>query len=178
MKLKFLVAVMILSMVLALGACSKKEEAPITAGTQQGDPALPEGHPGAPAGGGDGAPFIAPVTSIVVPEPVKGMWSGVKVALENKTEGKSEDVVWALNTDVKISGSALTVKVGDFMPDFRMEGPTITSASTEPNNPAVQIIVMEGDEEIFKGWLYSKWPAIHPFQHDVYAFTLIDGVKK
>jgi hypothetical protein len=41
----------------------------------------------------------------------------------------------------------------------------------------VRIIVFEGEEEIFKGWLYSKFPAIHPFQHERYGLLLKEGVK-
>jgi hypothetical protein len=68
--------------------------------------------------------------------------------------------------------------VNEFLPDFIMDGLTITSKSEETNNPAVSVVVTEGGNEIFTGWLYSKFPAIHPFQHDQYGITLKEPIKK
>ena len=123
-------------------------------------------------------PFVPPVIELVVPDSVKDAWSGVKLSLENKSASKIEDIVINLNSEYKIAGSELKVMVGDFLPDFKMQGTVITSDSDNPNNPAVHVTVYEGEEEIFKGWLYSRFPAIHPFQHEVYGLTLMEGVKK
>ncbi|NOY65603.1 MAG: DUF2155 domain-containing protein, partial [Nitrospirae bacterium] len=35
----------------------------------------------------------------------------------------------------------------------------------------------ENNKEIFNGWLYSKFPDIHPFQHEKFSVTLIEGIK-
>ncbi|HDZ88696.1 MAG TPA: DUF2155 domain-containing protein, partial [Nitrospirae bacterium] len=40
----------------------------------------------------------------------------------------------------------------------------------------VHVTVLDGGREIFKGWLYSKFPTIHPFQHDKYGLTLKEAV--
>jgi hypothetical protein len=42
----------------------------------------------------------------------------------------------------------------------------------------VGLKVLEEDKELFKGWLYSKFPAIHPFEHPKYAVMLKNGIKK
>ena len=64
-----------------------------------------------------------------------------------------------------------------------MDEGRITSSS-EPTNPAVGIRVYEGDKQIFPapgkqwGWLFSKMPGIHPFEHPKFSITLKDGVRK
>ncbi|MDP2167525.1 MAG: DUF2155 domain-containing protein [Thermodesulfovibrionales bacterium] len=161
MKGKVVALVVAGSLVFGLGACKKKEEA------------APVGQ--APAGPAVMMPPQAP--EIMVPDSVKVMWSAVKMTIEDKSKKSSQDVTVKLGSDYRIPGSTMTVKVGDFLPDFKMEGSVITSASDQLNNPAVRVVVFDGDKEIFKGWLYSKFPAIHPFQHERYGLTLKDGVK-
>ncbi len=174
MKLRIIVLIAVFALVFSVAACSKQDEAPITA-DKTGN-SLPEGHPS--TSGAPGGPVVAPITQIVVPEGVKGTWVSAVVIIEDKSNRKSEDVTVPLNSEYKIADSDIKLVVGEFLPDFRMEGSTITSSSSEPNNPAVQMKVFEGEDEIFAGWLYSRFPAIHPFQHERFAITLKAGVKK
>ncbi len=163
MNWKTALALVISGMLLTFAGCKKKEEAP------------PQVQSPAPAPG-----IMMPKgeTKIVVPDDVKGKWDAVKIEILNKETNKKETVSVKLNSEYQIPGSSLKIMVGDFLPDFRMDGLTITSASNDPQNPAVHITVMEGEKEIFKGWLYSKFPSIHPFQHPKYGLTLIEGIKK
>jgi hypothetical protein len=141
--------------------CKKKEEP-----RQQTPP--PPGHG-----------IVIPKTDlkIVVPEFVKGKWKAVKLEVTDKSTNQIKEVTINLNSEYSIPESNLKIKVGDFLPDFRMEGSIITSASNEPKNPAIQLTVLEDGKEIFKGWLYSKFPSIHPFQHERYGLRLIEGIK-
>lgn len=149
-----------------LAACPKGEdEAPIT---QQQSP-----HDA----GAESIMMPAGEPQVVLPDSVKGKWSAVVITITDKTAGTSEDVKIPVNTTHNIKDSNVSIAVGDFLPDFKMDGITITSSTNEPNNPAVRVVVHEGEEEIFKGWLYSKFPAIHPFQHERYELLLKEGVK-
>ena len=174
MKSRIIVLIAVFALVFSVAACSKQDEAPITA-DKTGN-SLPQCHPS--TGGAPGGPVVAPVTQILVPEGVKGVWTSAVVTIEDKSKGESKDATVPLNSEYKIEGSNVKIVVGEFLPDFRMEGTTITSSSPESNNPAVQMKVFEGEEEIFAGWLYSRFPAIHPFQHERFAITLKAGVKK
>jgi hypothetical protein len=177
MKKKIVTVACGLSLLLAFGACKKKEEAPPVVpqfgsgqqqpqGLQQG---LPPGH----------QPTISVgETSVVLPESVKGNWKAVVITVENKTTNKKEEFTVDLNSELAIPNSNLKVSVGDFLPDFKMDGRTITSLSNDLNNPAVRIKVFENENEVFKGWLYSKFPSIHPFEHPTYGILLKNGVKK
>jgi hypothetical protein len=164
MKRKLIAVTVGFVMVMAFGACKKKaeqEQAPVTPHTQTSPGVMmPKGE-----------------TQIVVPENVKSKWNAVVLVLEDKAAGKTEDVTLKLGSEYAIPNSNLKVVVGDYLPDFRMDGLTITSASDQPNNPAVHVKVFEGDKEVFKGWLYSKFPTIHPFTHEKYGLQLKEAVE-
>ena len=129
-----------------------------------------------PGQGGRSVPKVE--MKIIVPDNVKGKWSGVILIVEDKSTKKKQEFKVNLNSDLKIPNSNLKVAVGDFLPSFKMDGSTITSASNDSGNPAVRVKVSEGDKEVFKGWLYSKFPAIHPFEHPKYGIGLKEGIKK
>jgi len=177
MKKQIVVAVCSLSLVLAFGACKKKEEKPAVpqAGAPGQEQQVPPGHPGGPQG-----QVMMPKgqTSIVVPDSVKGKWKAVVIVVEDKAAKKKNEYTINLNSDFNIPGSNLKLAVGDYLPDFKMDGLNITSTTNNPNNPAVNVKVFENDKEVFKGWLYSKFPAIHPFEHPKYSLMLKEGVKK
>jgi len=161
MKVRLIAIAAGITMLLSFGACKKKEE-PV----QQAE---------APAAAHE---LMIPKgeTRIVVPDSVKGKWEAVKIAILDKTTNKKEVVTIKLGSEYTIPGSNIKIKVGDFLPDFRMDGLSITSASNELKNPAVHVTVHEGGKEIFKSWLYSKFPSIHPFQHERYSLTLVEAI--
>ncbi|GBD99762.1 hypothetical protein BMS3Abin07_01807 [bacterium BMS3Abin07] len=160
---KVLVLLAVLSLLIAFGACKQKVEEKASVQT-----------PNTPAGQG----IVLPKgeTKVVVPDSVKAKWNAVIITVQDKVKKKTEDVKIKLGSEYTIPNSRLTLKVSDFLPDFRMDGLTITSASDKLNNPAVHVTVLDGGREIFKGWLYSKFPTIHPFQHDKYGLTLKEAV--
>jgi len=181
---KKLMAVVLSVILVGSFACKKKEQ-PVPQAPGMGAPgmALPPGHPptGPGAPGAPGAPGVMMPRGelqVVVPANVKGKWNAVKIVVEDKATRKTQEYTVKLNSDLKIPNSDLKVSIGEFIPDFRMDASTITSASNDPNNPAVNIKVFEGNKEVFKGWLYSKFPAIHPFEHPKFGLSLKEGVKK
>ena len=127
---------------------------------------------------GDAASMAPKVErTVVVPEAVKGKWSKVVLDVVDKGSNKSVEYTVKLKSEFKIPNTDLKIMVGDFLPDFIMNGNTLTSASDQPNNPGVKVEVFEGGKSIFKGWLYVKYPTMHPFEHPQYAITLKEGVK-
>ena len=64
-----------------------------------------------------------------------------------------------------IRGAKYTLEVLRVLPDFQMSLDTreITSASNEPNNPAVQIRISRNGEEDTR-WLFAKHPNVHRVQ--------------
>jgi len=171
-KVTLLVAV--LMMVALAGTGCKKKEPPPPPMPPQGAPGQP-GMPGAPHGE-PGVPAVE--KKVVVPDAVKETWKAVKVEVEFKEKKSKKTFTIPLNSEVKVPDTDLTLKVGNFLPHFSMAADQITSSSNNPENPAAQLEVFQGGKEIFHGWLFSLHPAVHPFTHDKYGVTLLEGVKK
>ena len=206
MKRKILALAVSLVCIVAISACKKKEPeppapqmpAPVMPSGQMPPAQMPMGQmpagpiPQAQTPTGQMPPAQMPPagmgmtgkTQIVVPESVKGRWSAVKIILEDKITKTKKEFEVKLNSDFKIPDSSLKIRVGEFLPDFRMDGLNLTSGSNEPRNPALSIRVFEGGKQIFPapgrqwGWLFAKVPSIHPFEHPKYGITLKEGVKK
>ncbi len=129
-------------------------------------PISPEGQQQVP---GPGMMMPKGKSQIIIPDSVKGKWSAAKIIFEDKTAKKRQEYTVKLNSDFSVPNSSLKISVGEFIPDFRMEGLNLSSASNQPNNPALSIRVFEGGKQIFPppgrqwGWLFAKAPSIHRF---------------
>ncbi len=181
---RFVFIVLIIFVITGLiTGCKKKEEQPVPKAEQI--PAVPLQTP---MGQMPAQPLMSPhgdsagaapkvEKTIVVPDSVKGKWSKVILVVGDKVSKKTVEYIVNLKSDFKLPNSDLKIAVGDFLPDFKMTENSITSGSNELTNPAVRIEIFEGGKSIFKGWLYEKFPAIHPFEHPKYAITLKEGLK-
>ncbi len=98
--------------------------------------------------------------------------------MEFKEKKTSQQFTIPLNSEFKVPDTDLTLKTGSFLPNFSMAADQITSSSNEPENPACNIEVLEKGDQVFKGWLFSKFPDVHPFEHGSYGVKLLEGVKK
>ena len=125
-----------------------------------------------------------PTDKVVLPESVKGKWTAAKIIVEDKSTKTKQEYAVKLNSDFAVPNSSLKIHVGEFLPDFRMDGMNLTSGSNEPKNPALGIRISENNKQIFPppgkqwGWLFAKVPSIHPFEHPKYGIILKEGVKK
>ena len=173
--LRVIAAALVLSMIIM--GCKKKEEQPVPKAPAQSPTSMPMQDPMQKPmpPHGDMGPKIE--KKIMVPESVKKAWSKVKFILEDKASKKSSEFTVNTGSEFKIPNTNLKIVVGEFLPDFRMDESVITSASDAPNNPAVRVEVFENGKSIFKGWLYSKFPTIHPFEHAKYGLALKEGIK-
>lgn len=151
-------------------SCKKKEQPPVPPPMQEGTPGT-SGSPHGEMGGG-------PEKKVAVPAEVKNSWKSVKIDVEFKAKKTNKAFSIPLNTEFKVPDSDLTIKVGDFLPHFAMTADSITSNSNNPENPAVRVEVLEKGKAVFKGWLFSKFPDVHPFQHEQYGLKLVSGEKK
>ena len=167
---KVLAAVVMVGLVVSFAGCKKKEE----------KPQLPPGHPsmegGMPPAGMPDMPKVD--RQVVVPKNVAAKWTAVRLTIENKAAKSSKEYTVNVGGEQAVPNTNIKVKVLTFLPDFKMGEKDITSSSDKPNNPAAQIIVTDGGKEVWKGWLYSMHPGIHPFQSDKIGLTLNGGVSK
>ena len=113
---------------------------------------------------------------VVVPESVQGKWKAVKIAVLDKETQKEVAYTVDIGAAFKVGGGNLQVRVENFLPAFVMDGTTMTSASNVTRNPAAQIVISEDGKELYRGWLFSLYPATHAYQHPRYSFSLVDFV--
>ncbi|HEX7548458.1 MAG TPA: DUF2155 domain-containing protein [Candidatus Methylomirabilis sp.] len=146
-------------------------------------PTLPPDHPrvegAATPGDRPHPPTGSTGRTVRVPDSVKGKWQAVKLKVEVKNGASAPQIVTVkLGGDLAIPGSALRLRVDEFLPALQVKDSEITSASNEPSNPAVLVTIREGDKETFKGWLFGKFPEMQPFEHQTYRITLVEGIPK
>ncbi len=65
-----------------------------------------------------------------------------------------------------------------FLPAFSMAGGVVTSDGVEAQNPAARITVVEKGQEIFGGWIFTRFPDVHPFTHPRFKLLLEGGVPR
>ena len=191
---KLFLIMMILFIATSIHSC-KKKEAPQTPGPGVSGPVQPGQMPPGPFMQGPVSPEGQQVpgqgmmmprgkAQVVVPDFVKGKWSAAKIIVEDRDTKKKQEYTVKLNSDFNIPNSNLKLSIGEYLPDFKMEGPNLTSVSNSPNNPALAIKIFQNNKMIFPspekewGWLFEKVPTIHPFEHEKYSIILKQGIKK
>lgn len=79
---------------------------------------------------------------------------------------------------VPLEGEDIEVSMLEFIPDFVIgDQGQITTRSLEPNNPAAFIEGWQGEEKIFSGWIFAKFPdfdRIHSEKETDLTFELKD----
>jgi len=112
--------------------------------------------------------------AVVVPEIVEETWESVSIKITDKQSKTDELVTIKIGDTYKIPNSSMSLRVLHFLPDFEMNSFGMTTKSNNPDNPAVNFEVSENGKKIYTGWLFSKFPDVHTFNHERYAFNL-DG---
>lgn len=149
------VLLVLAAMLVVIGGCSKQEE------TQNQIPqAAPEKKH----------------ARVIVPDEVRERWTAVKIAVQDKENNQQEVYTVNIGSGFMVDDSSLNLKVEVFLPYFQMDGMTLTSISNDPRNPAAKISISENGQEVFNGWLFSKYPNTHAFQHPRYSFSLVDFI--
>ncbi|NNG46670.1 MAG: DUF2155 domain-containing protein [Deltaproteobacteria bacterium] len=170
MKRLCLVFAALLMIPLAGASCKKKENPPVPPPQQGKMPVMPE-SPQGPMGGGL-------EKNVVISEEIQAAWKAVKIEVEFKEKKSKKAFTIPLNSEFKVPDSDLVLKIGAFLPHFTMTADQITSLSSEQVNPACDIEILVGEKQSFEGWLFAKFPDVHPFQHDKYGVKLVEGLMK
>ena len=129
---------------------------------------------GAPAAGD--APKVP--TRLEVPPEVMKAWSGIRLRWKDATTGKEGTLDVPIGSAAPIPGSDLQIRADVYLPAFTMSGEVLTSSGVEPENPAARVAVGEKGQTLFEGWLFTRFPDVHPFQHPRYSIRLEGGVRR
>ena len=126
-----------------------------------------------------GSPGQAPVpTRLEVPAEVQKAYSGIRLRWKDSGTGREGSVEVPLGGEAPLPGSQLRVRADVFLPAFTMSADRITSTGIEPENPAARIEVSENGAELFGGWVFARFPDVHPFRHPRYSLQLEGGVRR
>ena len=174
-----------LALLFSFGACQKKEEKIEVKSQAPSGPIIDATIPGHGKGGTGipGQDVKKTEFSVVVPQEVKDSWTSAVFIIDDKQESKQDEITVKIGGEFDIAGSGLVVKIGPFLPDFKMSAETITSTSNNPGNPAIGVEIYENGAKVFPpsgkwGWLYANFPTIHSFEHSRYGLALKEGIKK
>ena len=90
-------------------------------------------------------------------------WDRARLVLELRKAGDQaalRTVSLQVGEPAGVEGPDVTrVAVRRFVPDFVIgEGNRIQSRSEEPNNPAALVEAWKGEERVFSGWVFAKFP--------------------
>jgi hypothetical protein len=156
-----------------LAISHEKEEAPATAPA----PDAADGSASPSSTGSESGKVPIP-TQLVVPPMVGQMYSGIRVAWKDSSNGKSGTLEVPLGGSAPIPDSTLAVSTDVFLPAFTMSAQTISTNSLAEENPAARISVKDKGQEIFAGWIFNRFPDVHPFQHPRFSLKLEGGVRR
>ena len=126
---------------------------------------MPKGHP------------QAVQRQVIVPDFVKGRWSGVVLRIEDRKDKHTWEVTLPLGKRVGVTGTPFEIEVQYFLPSFFMDDTRITSVSNQPKNPAAKIAVYEADKKLHEGWIFALMPEVHAFRHKRFGIFLVRGVE-
>lgn len=158
---------------LGLPGCRRQEaKAPVAAAPTTATPAPVNPHAGMPL------PAARKEAVVQLPDSVKAKWKAVKITVVDIPTKKETTYTVKLGSDFAIPGTGLMLKPLAFVPDFTMDNGLITTKTETTANPATQIRVTEGGQEVFKGWLFTKFPDIHPFEHTRVAIRMTGSVPE
>ena len=157
-------------LILALAACQER-------GRPDPNVHMAVSHePEQTTGSSEAAPAIP--NRLEVPPEVEKSYSGVRLAWKDSQGGKEGTLEVPIGGGAKLPGSDLEVRAEVFLPAFTMSREAITSSGTEEANPAARIVVVEKDKQLFSGWIFKRFPDVHPFQHARYSIRLEGGVRR
>jgi len=117
-------------------------------------------------------------TRLEVPPEVAQAWSGIRLGWKDKTSGKEGKMDVPLGEAAPLPDPSLVVRADVFLPAFAMGGGAITSQGVEAQNPAARVTVFEKGKEIFAGWIFTRFPDVHPFTHPRFSLHLEGGVPR
>ena len=105
---------------------------------------------------------------------VRSRWTGMKIGVIDLTKRQETTYLVSRGQDFTLPGGSLTFRILALVPDFTLDNGVITSRSDAPANPAAQVLITENGRQLYRGWLFARFPDSQPFEHPRYAVRLLE----
>ena len=115
---------------------------------------------------------------VQVPDVVKKTWKKVVLSVHTIKTKEARSVILPIGKKTAVPGTPFEIEVLYFLPDFTMGGNVITTKDNAQKNPAAKVKIYQNGALIWTGWLFQKFPQVHPFIHVDYRIFLAKGLKK
>ena len=182
-----LLPVLILFLSIGLAGCEESPDRTVEGlqkpATQTGPPPLTDRQ--LAEGSGSTTDDHPPITGqeknvfreIIVPKSVEGKWKAVKILVRDKQDEERNSIQTVeLGSTFQLGDSGITVKAGEFFPNFVMDKASYTSMGNGLLNPAIHLVIRDKGKELYDGWTFAKYPGLYAFEHERYSLQLMDFV--
>ena len=114
---------------------------------------------------------------IIVPKSVEGKWKAVKILVRDKSDEERNTMKTVeLGSTFQLGDSGITVRAGEFFPNFVLDEARYTSMDNSLGNPAIHLVITDQGKEIYNGWTFAKYPGLYAFEHKRYGLQLMDFI--
>ncbi len=115
---------------------------------------------------------------VIIPEEIKRKWPAVKLKVRDNVSGKFTDYAVNIGGEVFLDSSGgLQIRLKHYVPDFLRDGEKIITLSSQANNPAVMVALLQGTQEIYSGWVFKKNPSHNTFTHGTFEIILGEAIE-
>ena len=111
-------------------------------------------------------------TRLDIPADVKAKWKSVELSVAGKDIAVRKLRI-AVGGETGIDKSGLTVRVVAYVPAFQSDAGAVTSASNNPDNPAVLIQLADKGQVLSEGWVFQKLPDFNTYSSDKLQVQLL-----
>jgi hypothetical protein len=110
-------------------------------------------------------------TRLDIPAAVKDKWKSAELALAGKAVA-ARTVKVAIGGELELN-PGLVLRVLAYVPAFQSDAGTVTSASNQPDNPAVLVQLLADKQVQSEGWVFQKLPDFNTFASDRLEIKLL-----
>lgn len=119
------------------------------------------------------APKPSGPSPVKAPEEIASRYSSITLAVRRPGETEPRHLEIPLGGELVDGPGRLSAR--DYLPAFMISQGTITSEGLEEKNPAVYASWVEGDQQIFEGWLFRDYPNLNPPRVEGYLIQFLSA---
>jgi hypothetical protein len=109
-----------------------------------------------------------------IPADVKAKWKSVELSLSGMNI-PAHKVRVAIGGQTSIDQSGLLVRVVAYVPAFQSGDGVVTSASNNPDNPAVLVQLVDKAKVLSEGWVFQKYTDFNTYQSEKLHLQLLSA---